>query len=299
MASAYTTTKHLLEQSPALYRTLLKGYERYFATQMRMALTMRQQTPILIYQMGKVGSSSILQSLQAQPNLYPIHVHYIFPENVRWRQQLRQQKNTPERAVMYRGIPIYRQLIQAERPVKIITPVREPIGRNLSFFFQVFELYTGVSHQHSNLSIDELCEIFLRKNEHDLAINWFDIEFQKALGVDVYAYEFPREDGFLRIQHGNLDILLFKAEIDDSLKEDTLADFLNWPHFRLAQANVSENKAYAETYKAFKKQLVLPENYLNSMLNSRYTQHFYTSTERDSIREKWQSRLPDFTPMQS
>lgn len=290
MTSIYRSLKQLVEQFPALHRSLLTLYQRYFALQLAHSITMRNKQ-VLIYQMGKVGSSSILASLQQQPAIHPMHIHYIYPDNVRWRQQIRQANHVPQRAVMHRGLPIYRQLVQAKKPVKVITPVREPISRNISFFFQVFELYVGVDYTQSHHSIAELCALFLDKNEHALAIDWFDIEFQKALDVDVYQYEFPRERGFLRIQQDNLDILLLKAELDDAKKEIALADFLEKPDFKLAQANISQDKAYAETYAAFKKQLTLPESYLASMLDSRYTQHFYTSAERDFVRDKWLRRL--------
>ncbi len=70
-------------------------------------------------------------------------------------------------------------------------------------------------------------------------------------------------------------------------KQDAISEFMNLPDFQLIRANVGEAKDYSETYKDFKDKIQMPHSYLETMLNSKYSRHFYTDSEIDAIWSKW------------
>ncbi len=99
---------------------------------------------------------------------------------------------------------------------------------------------------------------------------------KETLNIDVYQYPFSQENGYLSIGQDNFDLLIIKVELDDASKEKAIAKFLGLDSFRIIRANVAQNKNYAKTYQDFIQMLKLPESYINTMCNSKYTKHFYS-----------------------
>jgi hypothetical protein len=62
---------------------------------------------------------------------------------------------------------------------------------------------------------------------------------------------------------------------------------LQIPDFELQRANEGHRKAYADAYEAFKRQIVVPNEDLEQLLDSRFMHHFYTDAEIDRIYKKW------------
>ena len=101
---------------------------------------------------------------------------------------------------------------------KIISLVREPIGRNMSEFFHRFKMYTGTPFENHNYSLDDIRGLYLERLDHDFPLEWFDNNFKKHFGVDVYEKLFPKK-GYEYYGNSDIDILLMKHNLEDSLKE--------------------------------------------------------------------------------
>jgi len=106
--------------------------------------------------------------------------------------------------------------------------------------------------------------------------------------MDVYKYEFPKKKGYQTIKEGQYKLLILKLEIPDERMEKAIIDFLNLDDgFKLQKSNVGKKKEYAELYQKFKENVELPQSYIDKMLNSKYTKHFYTEEEIEEARERW------------
>jgi hypothetical protein len=252
--------------------------------------------PVLVYQMGKVGSSSVYFSIKKLGIKPVFHPHFLLPflvkedrdvfdESVKYSLKMKLKRILARR----NGDFIYKNVIIPQKKVKVISLTREPISRNISAFFQSFERETGKSFEKSNFTIQELADIFLRFYPHHIPLQWFDENIQKCLGIDVYDYSFPKEQGFLSIHKDNIDLLIIKSEISDDVKEKAIANFLGIEKFKLSRVNVGENKSYSQMYEAFKKTLSLPSSYVEDMCNSKYFNHFYTEEEIKKVSAKWNS----------
>jgi hypothetical protein len=233
--------------------------------------------PVLIFQMGKVGSTSLNDSLaRTWPGL-TIQTHNFNQDLERNRQSVRL---------------VYERVVRKGGPLFIISPVREPIGRNVSAFFQNFERDTGLTLKESAFSVDELIRMFLANDRQSLPLTWFDTRFKPAFGIDVYNFEFSAS-GIQIIQQRNVNALLMRCELPDSAKESAVRGFLNLRAFSLSRSNVGSEKPYASAYQRFIEAFRAPEWYLHAMYDSRYFNHFYGASEKYRLIKKWAKDNPE------
>jgi hypothetical protein len=276
---------------------------------------LKRHEPILVYQMGKVGSSSIRNSLfrcadprtslvlmsheffpvrHRDPNRIDIEPEYrrhvmqeiehdkrVF-ERLSWRERL----SLRFREKFYSG-RIYNAYVRPGGPLRVITLVREPVANNISMFFQLFEQYTGTTVEQSTQDINTFIQIFLDRYMHTRPLTWFDAELKTTLGIDVYRQPFPVDQGYDIVSDGNIAVLVLKCELDDSTKAKAIADFLGLDRFELVRSNVASNKTYAEQYTAFKQRIRVPEPLLDEMYESKFARFFYSDDERGRFRAHW------------
>lgn len=222
-------------------------------------------TPVFVFQMGKVASSSIYHSLNNYPGAVG-HGHSINRD--KWQAQC-----------------LY-DWFKEGNSLNIISTIREPIGRNVSEFFQLYDKYTDSKYEKSLLTLEQLKELFITNVDHDIPLTWFDKNIKDLFGIDVYASPFP-SSGHISFSRKNINLLIMRFDLDDSIKQELIRDFINFPEYKLKRENVSSNKIYYKTYKEFTNKVKLPENYIEKMCNSKYTRHFFPENEINTIKEKW------------
>ncbi|MEM9822977.1 MAG: putative capsular polysaccharide synthesis family protein [Bacteroidota bacterium] len=253
------------------------------------------ETDVLIYSMGKVGSNSLSHSLEKR-GLQVSSKHYFGGDEAHFFNK--KSWNLSGR-LFRRLISI---LLRARRkPCKVISLVRDPLGRNVSlaFFNLEYLLYhtlrpgKGENIKGQNWTLHQIIE----KGKADLInplgpIHWFDEEFGVTTGVDVYQYPFDQQSGYCIIEQDHFQILLLQMEKLQNL-EKVIGDFMEMDDFRLLRANSSDNNWYAEIYRDFKKQYLPSSRMLDQLYQSKYMQHFYSQEEIASFEQKWQRRVVD------
>jgi hypothetical protein len=207
--------------------------------------------------MGKVGSTSILRSLVSQYPGLVLHAHvfdghYYEPRVVR----------------------LHRWWTATGKSLKVISPVREPVARNVSAFFENFERETGVPFPESTFSIQELKKIFLSSYPHEEPLEWFDQHILSNFGIDVFDKPFPAS-GVATYAKNNVSILVMRAEISNTAKAQAIMHFLGLERFVIQDSNIGHAKPYAHIYAQFKRQVLLPQAYITRMHGSKYFRHFY------------------------
>ena len=256
---------------------------------------------VLVYQMGKVGSSTIVKSLEASNLSQPIYkVHFLNPDinKKRWENQ-KSYKNLL--APNYLIIDQYfceniDNLVAQKEKIKIITSVRDPIARGISSFFQnITHFFPNVYRKLENKEIDieDLIQMYWEDPEAEerryRALNWFDQELNSILDIDVFSMDFPKSQGYAierNIKTG-IDILVIKLEKFSPCLETGLKDFLSLEQMSMVNANVAKSKRYYEIYNEFKNKINFSPESLDRVYNSQFMKHFYTDEEIDSLRGKW------------
>ncbi|MEO1287299.1 MAG: putative capsular polysaccharide synthesis family protein, partial [Chloroflexota bacterium] len=183
----------------------------------------QRMKPLLVYQMGKVGSSTIASTVDTYAQ-YPVyHVHNLRPKHLQGLTQDLSSRGIAIPPHLYTGKMVSQHIIARGLPAKIITLVRDPIARALSDFFQNYTFHTGKTFVNDLAIVQDHIESHLKRDHFDYPLRWFQNEFQPILGIDVFEHPFPHEQGYLRIKTEGYDILLLRIETDDAIITQALA----------------------------------------------------------------------------
>lgn len=235
--------------------------------------------PIYLFQMGKVGSASLHSTLlECLPNK-TLHKHCFEEMTPEDQQELRRRQ-------------------RENQPVTVITPIREPLARNISGFFQTFKRDTGIEMAEHKWEIAELLALFLSRYPHHESLGWFDVDFRPAMGIDVYAQPFPKQRQWQVYAQGSTRVLVYRSDLGREQQLAIVSDFLGHKIKKWIYTNRAEDKDYAELYKEFCSIVKLPDDYIARLSESRYFRHFWTGEEILAYAGKWRARTdhPPATP---
>lgn len=247
----------------------LRQFSRELTDAFRFRRDIGRAVPVLVYQMGKVGSSSVYRSLTGQYAGVVGHSHVFCAGH--------------HRPLVRR---LYEHVMIKSQPLKVISLTREPVGRNVSAFFQNFERFTGVPFIQSEFSIEELRDIFLKNYDHEIPLTWFDNNILSNFGIDVFSTPFP-VNGIGRYQNRNVELLVMRLGITDEEKIAAIQEFLELDRFELININLGAKKFYSQAYRDFAGSIKLPLDYLDQMYSSNYFRHFYSEDRRRALIERW------------
>jgi hypothetical protein len=245
--------------------------------------------PVIVYQMAKVGSSTVVAALQGA-GLPVFHVHRMDAEHTERMLDTRRAlgwlvpPTLPPHDVL--GLRIRRRLLDRGGRAKIITLVRDPIARNFSSYFEHLDAIWRTGNAHVVVPMETIVDEFGLRFPHDEPLTWFDEEMLAATGIDVYAHDFPAS-GHSTIHTERFELLILKAEIPDADKSDALARFLDLPSLALPAMNRTADKAKGAAFQEFARSVKLDGAYLDRMLESRYARHFYSDEERARFRRRY------------
>jgi Putative capsular polysaccharide synthesis protein len=258
-----------------------------------------QQDPILVYQMGKVGSQSIVDSLEAMRINRPVyHVHFLNEANIIKADRMLHDIYGPHYNVndwcLYESRFVIKHILkQRNRKVKIISLVRDPIARNISsFFYNIDKFIPNCTklYEKGRIAVPDITEVFFEKfHEHDLPLTWFDEEMKYVFGIDVFSADLSRfvDNRVFIYKHGDIDLLVLKTEDINYVAHEAVQKFLQITDFRVKQAHLSTEQHYSRVYEDFTKTAKLPNKYLATMYESKYVKYFYTSKEIAHFRARW------------
>ncbi len=244
---------------------------------------------VLIYQMGKVGSTNLIYHL-LRANIDAYQVHRMDPAYSReLLRQYRSNSNAPYRFSTIVGRQFRKKLLDTDTgaAIKVLCPLREPVGRNISHFFQDIERFIDRSDPPSDIS--QLRQTFVDRFEHDYPQEWFDKEFAKSLKFNIFQNEFPKELGFKVYElTSRISLFVFKIELASGSKfKNAFKDYLGIEYPDEPEKNVGSQKKYGQLYKMFKDDLKLPNDLLDRVYTSQFATHFYSDEELSDAKERY------------
>ncbi|HKU38644.1 MAG TPA: putative capsular polysaccharide synthesis family protein [Polyangiales bacterium] len=253
------------------------------------------ESPILVYQMGKVGSRTVFETLAAlglRRSLY--HLHMLNGLDAVERALRARAAPTPSALEHLGHSRRVRQLFQARTPRhwNVVTLVRDPVARNLSSFFYNIHDYIPDFDPRAACDVHALQHCFLERFDHAAALTWFDDQFVDPLGLDVFDTRFDAEAGFEIRKTDRLSVLLMRAEDIDAHLARALAALLGFESVEVRSVNHARDKDYGRCYRECMQHVRLPDAYLDVMYDSRLAQHFYSARELREFRERWSGKTP-------
>jgi len=295
---------------------MLKPLEWFYPTaksmymwRMRRTFNASKKDPILVLQMGKVGSKSIQAGLDALDLGRPIyHAHFLSRERTeKTERQRRKFFRTDRHSYLMR--PWLNQFLRqafetsdGRRKWKLITLTREPVGRNISAFFENLDVVPLAADGEFEISSDyyqieptvvsvdkpdQLASLFFERATHDSPLKFFDREIRDIFGIDVLGQGFSPKKGYGIYSSDRADLLVLRLESIADCAEEAFMEFLNLDKFEVINRNIGSKKVYAPLYDAFKKHAVIDAGYANNLYDSRFMHTFYDDDEIAEARARW------------
>lgn len=234
---------------------------------------------ILIYTMGKVGSSTFYESLSKIPNVAVFHVHFLSDD---WMTNVRPGQFQASNIKNAKFVRNYLKDNEVSK-LKIISLVRDPVTMMVSGLFQNWDRY--FDQKPTDVPIDDIAQ-FLEQMDYSYPLEWFDNEFESFTGFDIYHHPFDRERGMSLYRNSESDILLLTLESLDKNFSESVRRLLS-VKMQQQKANIRAQKPENEVYKKVKATLKLPDEKLNSIYNSKFVRHFYTDESITQFKNRW------------
>lgn len=282
----------------------------FYKYQFHRSQRRHKRPPLLIYQMGKVGSKTVMTTLRTLGLDIPIyHLHFLTNERITETEAKRKKYFRTDR-YSYLKRPWMYQFLRKQidsglncKKWKIVTLTREPIARNISTFFENLEVTSLDTENKYEIKSDyydinpmivklddirKLSPLYFENLNHDSPLVFFNKELKGIFGIDVFASEFPKSKGYEIYENEKAHVLLIRLENLNQCAKMAFKDFLDIDDFTIVNTNIGGEKVYAPIYKKFKETVVMPQDYLDKFYNSKYMRHFYNESEIESFRAKWQ-----------
>lgn len=262
---------------------------------------------VWIYQSGRVGSLAIRNALD-EYGIKNAHIHTMayFKECM-----------SEEETVCFNDL--MREI--SNKTIKVITLVREPIARDISYFMHLLHspedvLYcTATSNdmaENCRNMLDTWCvesmdEEMLQRIKEDTAgllhkrrlcgsgggiFSWFQSEIEAVFHVDIFQYPFDREKGYSFIKQGNVELLILKNEKLSDLTS-VIGEFVGCSDFALTKKRNATNEYMTHyLYNEILQNVKISERYFNMYYDdNRFLEHFYTEGEIQGFKEKWSRHI--------
>lgn len=258
-----------------LYRDFRANRKEHIALSvLRNAITERET--FLVLQPGKVGSSSVCESLRRE-GIPCYHLHELTGK-WGWGKPFEKAQ---------KGIWA---LHEAEK-IKMISLAREPVARGISLYFQRIQEHIGRDayfvEQDTYKGVLALLKEEAGIGNYGHMFEWFNMELRDIFGIDVYQNNFDREKGYQLIQQGNVELLLLKMEKLNDCQE-MIGRFAGIDNFKLMKSNTGNDKLYHFAYEELKRTIDIPRDILDFYYKDNPAMdHFYTSKEKEGFYRKW------------
>ncbi|TMP45695.1 hypothetical protein CWB96_10955 [Pseudoalteromonas citrea] len=239
---------------------------------------------IFVYQMGKVGSTALEQSIDNA-----IHIHNFYskshPCSLRlkglagfgWRYYLKRLEQEFE-------LFIKRLAFRRRAHTKIVTLVRPALERNISMFFHDLDCYLYALYSNCDRTKfspmatrtqdpQALIKAFEMHYQQSYPLTWFDDELKKMTGLDIYAEPFDMAKGLVIVRNNNFEVMCLDIKVLPKSTEQ-LSDFLG-QSVVLKRANQAQSKWYAALYGQFKCNYTPSPELTQLLKNSKYSTHFF------------------------
>ena len=241
--------------------------------------------PILVWQMGKVGSMSMVAALSAA-GISAVHVHVLNPSSLAQRRRRRADAGLPPIQQHEEADRLAPLIADRQVGFRVVSGVRDPIAQHLSAVFQKWDDFPPCSGVDKT-NPASVAQWFIETCDPDAVATWFEDEFEVVFGVDVYAMPFDRDAKSLRLKAGRLDLLVLRCEDSNVSKQASLNDFFGRGDLRLANENLAASKPQGDLYAEVRNRIRMPAALVERFLATRWVGHFYAREEIQAMRTFW------------
>lgn len=278
---------------------LLHSRLRRWRTVIGVALQdLKRHDPILVYQMGKVGSTTVYESLRQAGLPNPIfHIHYLAPENIRRCKERYRQRGMLDapRALHLSVGRVLSWRIRLAQDVRwiVVTGVRDPIRRTISEIFQVIDWKYPALCRNGHVEADRVLDYLNRALRPSSPLiqrtyTWIDREVKSSFGVDLYEHSFDKNRGYQIVRGEGIKLLVYRLENLDRALIEGMARLLSLDRrIEAATANRSSEKKNRRAYDEVLDQFTIDEALCRRIYDHRLMDHFYGAAMVEALVHRW------------
>lgn len=231
----------------------------------------------------------------------PKSVHIITVAKVGSSNFLYSMKNNNRYAVKHNHSLLgLKNILDSCKNTLIIVGIRNPIDRNLSYFFQTYsdDFYNTVKTKKNNykgeycyvcpsgdlskMNNDDLIKKYFNMDYHYTFNDWF-YEFFEITGIDKLSFDKEKGLQYYNLPSNNLIMVYTLEKLSNNKRE--ICEFLKIKD--LFHSNNSNEKDYRNKYKEIKNSIEYPKSYLDNLLKTDIMNFFYNKEEIESIYKKY------------
>jgi hypothetical protein len=258
----------------------------------RIESQLARGAPILVYSAPKTASTAVAAALDRTAGIETVKVHLLQPEHF-WAGPL-QAKVAPDGLLRHRAIeqrPSRRLLLDGDRPLRVVSVIRDPIGFNLSNYTYFGRAYWMRTFWRSApwIPTSRILAHFLATFPHASSSLWWTHEFARSTGIDPLREGFDAARGWQRYQRGRFDCLVLRADIADTEKHAALASWLGCAVAPVERENLNDTQAAPGVYERLKSAIRGEPAYVDRMLDLPAARAFYDDRQREALRSRWLS----------
>jgi len=255
------------------------------ASQVELARLIRTRDPILIYSMGKAGTSAMTASVKAVTGRPVVKVHAISRSGV---EQRRLSSGGGRPRILWAGNHLRREFrLDPRHRWTVICGVREPIARGVSAYFYRPRPATTV-RTHGDRDVDASARAVGQYVAGLAGHDWFEEELRSMTGIDVYAKPFEPGRGFATYEAGRFRVLVVRSEDLRRVGPAALAAHLGLADpVPILDRNLGEDHLAGDAYTLFKRTVRFPRPLVESAYDTRLARHFYDAAEIEGFIRRW------------
>ncbi|MFM7259207.1 MAG: putative capsular polysaccharide synthesis family protein, partial [bacterium] len=261
---------------------------RFPISERRMRVRLRAQlergTPIVVYSATKTASTAVAAALDRTSGIETVKVHHLQPEHF-WpgplaspvaRDGMLRHRAIEQRAA--RSI-----LLAPDRPLRIVSVMRDPVAFNLSNYTYFGRAYWMRSfwRRAPAMPTATILAHFLKTFPHASSSLWWNQEFAATTGIDICASGFDTARGWQRYEHGRFDCLALRADIDDREKRAALSAWLGCEIAPVERENTNDTQSAPGVYERLKHAIRGETAYIERMLALQSVHAFLDAAQRD------------------
>lgn len=270
----------------------MRAHARWIATR---AFSRLRVPPILVYQMGKVASSTVCASLrEAGIDNTVLHLHFLSDD---LPAHIEAHKNSGIERIPYHlilGLAVKRQLrLRADNTCKIITLVRDPIALFVSNIFQNPQFVEeDIKNEIGFISADKIRAFLHRKMSDPSAFSyfddWFERELKSVFEIDVFAQPFDKNSGYQMYSRGNVEVLLIRVEDLSRVGPKAIGDFVGiGSPLRFKPHNARSKTKEGAEYDALLGSFCIEAEICKQIYSRKLVRHFYSEDMINSFVSRW------------
>lgn len=193
---------------------------------------------------------------------------------------------------------VLKNILDTEKNCLIITGIRNPVDRNLSYMFQTYKNnsfndvktkknnysgengYIPIMAKQKNVIPSKVIDLYFKKDYHNTFNEWFD-EFLETTSIT----SFDRDVGlsFYQLPNNNT-IMIYTLEKLDKNK-DLIVETLGIQNFK--NVNDSKKRTYHALYEKTKNTIAYTQKYLDNLLDTRIIKLFYGENDTKQFYSKY------------